>query len=365
VRERIGREDRTVFEGEFRSTAVIEDSIRGSIEVTPQLVLMAKAYLAEDGIVDIRAGERAFVERMGADIREPVVINSSADIDAVVRAVARYLSVKIALGEAAWALLGAGALVPLPGGWEPPRMSVGWTTVSDGNGQSSSWSFDDIAVPHPGKLSIAPSRKRGVMPAHLADPDMFLSAIDVDVHPVIGESIRSAVLCLRADLYLPALAMLGKACEGAWTLVGVRLAERAPTSLSAAKRLGKDLEAGTVTFAKLLDRVVAVYEHQEEFRTIARRSRVSLDDLRGFRAWSNIVRESRNVLDPLNVTAIPTTHETAAAIFLGAPEVFRGLLAIADSAARAPRRVRTRAPEAAPLVGIPVMSEDRLELSHA
>jgi hypothetical protein len=161
------------------------------------------------------------------------------------------------------------------------------------------------------------------------------------------------------------MAMLDKACEGAWTLVGVRLAERAPTSLPAAKRLGKDLEAGMVTFAKLLDRVVALYERQEEFRTVARRSGVSVDDIRGFRAWSNVVRESRNVLDPLNVTAIPTTYEKTAAIFLGAPEVFRGLQAIADSARRAPQRTRTRAPEAAPLVGIPVMSEDRLELSHA
>jgi hypothetical protein len=354
-----------VFEGEFRSPADIEQSIRQNIEVTPQLVLMAKAYLAEDGIVDIRAGEQAFVERVGAAIRLPVVIHSSADTDAVIRTVARYLSAKIALGEAAWGLLGAGALVPLPGGWEPPRMAVGWTTVSEGNGQSSSWSFDDLAVPHPGKLSIAPSRKRGVLPAHLTDPDMFVDAIDVEVHPVIEESIRSAVLCLRADLYLPALAMLSKACEAAWMLVGVRLAERAPASLSAAKRLGKDLEAGTVTFAKLLDRVVAVYERQEEFRTLARRSGVSLEDVRGFRAWSNVVRESRNVLDPLNVTAIPTTYETTAAIFLGAPEVFRGLQAIADSASRAPRRARARAVDAAPLVGIPIVSDDRLELSHA
>jgi hypothetical protein len=354
-----------VFEGEFRSPADIEESIRGNIEVTPQLVLMAKAFLAEDGILDIRAGERAFIARMGADIREPVVIHPSADIDAVIRTVARYLSVKIALGEAAWALLGAGALVPLPGGWEPPRMGVGWTTVSDGNGQSSSWSFDDLAIPHPGKLSIAPSRKRGVLPAYLTDPDMFVAAIDVEVHPVVGESIRSAVLCLRADLYLPAMAMLGKASEGLWTLVGARLAERAPASHHAAKRLGKDVEAGTLTFAKLLDRVVAVYERQEEFRTIARKSGVSLDDLRRFRAWSNVVLESRNVLDPLNVTAIPGTYEKTAAIFLGAPEVLRGLQAIADTARRAPRRARMRRTEAAPRLPIPVMADDRLELSHA
>jgi hypothetical protein len=354
-----------VSEGEFRTPADIEESIRQNIEVTPQLVLMAKAFLAEDGIVDIRAGERAFVERVGADIRLPVVIHSSADIDAVIRTVARYLSAKIALGEAAWALLGAGALVPLPGGWEPPRMAVGWTTVSEGNGQSSSWSFDDLAIPHPGKLSIAPSRKRASLPAYLTDPDMFVAAIDAEVHPVIGESIRSAVLCLRADLYLPALAMLGKACEGLWTLVGVGLAERAPTSHSAARRLGKDLEVGALTFAKLIDRVVAVYERQDEFRTIVRKSGVSLDDLRRFRAWTNVARESRNVLHPWNVTAIPYTYEKTAAIFLGAPEVLRGLQAIVDSARRAPRRAKARPPERPASLDLPAWSDDRSEVRPA
>ena len=66
-------------------------------------------------------------------------------------------------------------------------------------------------------------------------------------HPLIEEAIREAVRCLRADLYLPALAMLAKAAEGFWTLLAVALGAAAPGEASAVK-LARGAGDGSVPF---------------------------------------------------------------------------------------------------------------------
>jgi len=238
----------------------------------------------------------------------------------------------VALGEAVWGLIGTGVIVPRSGGTTVPPMHVGWTTVIPGSGGSSSgWNFEDLAVPLPDRFSLAPSR--AALPTHLTDGDLYLATLNEEVHPLVAEAIRDAVRRLRADLYLPALAMLAKAAEGLWALFAAGLAAAA-SGEPAAARLGREVEGGRLHFAQLVDKTTSLYARQDLYGSIAHASGASLDEVRRVREWTEVVRDSRNVLHFTAATPVPNTYEKTAALFLGAVPNFRLLLA-ATRAARA------------------------------
>lgn len=310
--------------------ASVEQEIRERIEVDAQLLLLAKVSLTEHCTGEMQSQVDAFVASLDARHANPVVIHPTVDVEAAIAGLARNMSAKIALGEALWALIGAGILVPR-GGNSSPRMDVAWTTVIPGSGGSSSgWNFEDLAIPMPGRFSLSPSR--AAAPTHLSDGDLYLATFEEAVHPLVDEAIRDAVRCLRANLYLPALAMLGKAAEGVWTLFAAALAAAAPNDPGAAK-LGRDVESGGMHFATLLRRTAGLYERQDLFRAIATASGASLDEVRSAREWTEVVRDSRNVVHFTVGTPVPNTYEKAAALFLGAVPNLRVLMAATRTAA--------------------------------
>jgi len=310
--------------------ASVEHEIRARVAVDAQLLLLAKVSLTEHCTGEMQSQVDAFVASLDARYPNPVVIHPSVDVEAAIAGLARNMSAKIALAEALWSLIGAGILVPR-GGNSSPRMDVGWTTViPGGSGSSSGWNFEDLAVPMPSRFSLAPSR--AAAPTHLSDGDLYLATFEEPLHPLVDEAIRDAVRCLRADLYLPALAMLGKAAEGVWTLFAVALAAAAPADPAAAK-LGRDLESGTIHFATLLRRTADLYSRQDLYGAIARASDASLDAVRSAREWTEVVRDSRNVVHFTVATPVPNTYEKAAALFLGAVPNLRVLLAATRAAA--------------------------------
>jgi hypothetical protein len=172
------------------------------------------------------------------------------------------------------------------------------------------------------------------MGTHLTDGDLYLATLDEEVHPLVAEAIRDGVRSLRADLYLPALAMLAKAAEGLWTLFAAGLAAAAPTDAKAGG-LGRDVEGGHLHFAQLVDRTTELYARQDLYREIALTSGASLADVRAVREWTEVVRDSRNVLHFTAATPVPITYEKAAALFLGAVPNFRVLLAATRAAVAA------------------------------
>ncbi|NJD26918.1 MAG: hypothetical protein FIA92_01310 [Chloroflexi bacterium] len=303
----------------------MERLIRARVEVDPQLLLLAKAHLIDHCTGEMTAQLDAFTTSIGARRVDRVVIHPTVDVEASVDAVAQHLSATVALGEAVWALIGAGALVPLSGGNDAPRTNVEWTTVVPGSGGTSrGWRFDDLVVPMPPKFAVAPSRR--ARPTHLTDGDLYLATLGEGVHPLIVESLRDGVRCLRADLYLPAIAMLAKAAEEAWTLFAASLAAVAPKDAGAAK-LGKDVDAGALHFAALLKRATELYARQDLFSAIAKASGASLEEVRSAREWAEVVRDSRNVLHFTVATPVPNTYEKAAALYLGAVPNLRLLFA--------------------------------------
>jgi hypothetical protein len=143
-----------------------------------------------------------------------------------------------------------------------PRMDVGYTTVVPGSGgETGGWSFDDVALPFPERFSIAPSAS--ALPSHLTDGDLLLATLAEGVHPLIEEALRDAVRCLRADLYLPAVAMIGKAAEDAWTQAAVALARATPHDRSAQRLAAEPESARAPSFAELVRRTVEIYARQD------------------------------------------------------------------------------------------------------
>jgi hypothetical protein len=303
----------------------IEQAIKGAVEVTPALVFQAKAYLVSHTsgytgpMIDLFAAE------MGGTFVQPVVVHPSADQDAVVRSVARWLSCQSAAREAVWALIGAGVLIPRSGAMNEPELSVSWTTVVSGSsGTSSGWRFGK-AIPVPDQVSLSVA---GSTP--LTDGDLFLSSLNVvDVDPQVSESLREAVTCFRHDLFVPAQVMLGRAMEGCWTILGEALVAAAPQE-TAAQGLGRQLAKG-LHFAQLPERVVALYTNLV-YDDLAKASYVTSSNLHDIALWTDALRQSRNAVHHANDSTLRATWETTAALLMGTVPNVRALYAIMQTA---------------------------------
>ena len=146
------------------------------------------------------------------------------------------------------------------------------------------------------------------------------------MHRVIGSSLRDAVACFRADLYLPALAMLAKAAEGLWVLCADTLAFEAPDDVRT-QRLSEDIER-KLHFANLVDRATELFARQDLFGELAKRAGVTLVEVREAREWTTVVRDSRNVLHFDVAEPVPNTYEKTAALMLAAVPHMRVLIAL-------------------------------------
>ena len=204
-------------------------------------------------------------------------------------------------------------------------MTVPFTTaVGNSGGTSGGWPFESCHVPNYVRLS--PSAKHsGVDP--LSDADLYLRDIGVpDMHPEVLESLRSAVQCFRVELYLPALAMLARAIEGAWLELGRALVDATPG------RAGKDGEAFAATMgeqelslAKLITAVRTYYERKDLWKNIWARSGVQGFHIVGAAVWSDHVRVRRNVIHYDSSEQYPYNYETVGTLLLAATQHLRAI----------------------------------------
>ena len=118
--------------------------------------------------------------------------------------------------------------------------------VTTGN-YGTGWNFDDFSLPVPVQVRRAPSLEYDGE-QFLSDADLYLQRIDVpNMHPEVQEALREAVRCFRSELYTAAVAMLGKASEGSWLLIGAALLRAAgPTHTATFERQRRVLDDSTV-----------------------------------------------------------------------------------------------------------------------
>jgi len=141
------------------------------------------------------------------------------------------------------------------------------------------------------------------------------------------------VRCFRHDFFSAAVAMLGKASEGAWIELGTSLMAAVPTAKKpSVEKQRKILDSPTEGAAKKMDAVMQLFVKQDIFEPIARSSGVSLDSLRSVWEWSNIVRNSRNTIHFGVTSVIPVIYETIAVLLLGAIPNMQVLYGLSEAA---------------------------------
>jgi hypothetical protein len=183
----------------------------------------------------------------------------------------------------------------------------------------SSWDLTDISVPIPSKVLRPPSASVSLQQP-LSDPDLFLHSLDIkNIHTEVKESLEEAVRCFRHELYIACLAMLGKASEGAWIELGLKLADTAQAAgLVNAKKIKETLEDQYVGIGKKILETLRLYEKSDIFGDVYTKSDVKIQDLRNAVIWADCVRESRNSVHYGVEPSMPNTYEKVAALLIGA-----------------------------------------------
>jgi hypothetical protein len=312
-----------------------ESSIRSFIEVTPQRVTVAKSVVFNASLNAISCDDlvRVVLEKNGIVVPSAVVLHETVDTVGMLKAVAESISWKLATIEATWQLVHAGHLVSLADS-RTLSSSVSWTTVVPGSGgQSSGWQFQDFEIPMPSRVRRAPSTLIGSK-QYLTDPELYLATLAVPgLHDDVRAALRESIRCFRQELYTAALAMLGKASEGAWLdLAAELLAFAAPTAAAKYAKQQTTLDDPMQGPQKKIDAVLTIFNHQEDFGSIATKSNVRPADLRAAAVWSDTVRDSRNTLHFGVSPATPNTYEKVTVLLLAAVPNIRLLYRLKESA---------------------------------
>lgn len=305
-----------------------ESTIRKLIAVTPQRVTIAKAVVFESGIKAISCDDlvRVVFEKVGVTAPTTVVLHESVDTAGMLKAVAEAISWRLATIEATWQLVYSGHLVSL-GDARTLSSSVSWTTVIPGSGgQSSGWQFQDLELPMPSRVRRSPSSFAGTQ-QYLTDPDLYLATLAIPgLHTDVERALRESIHCFRHELYTAALAMLGKASEGAWLdLAAGLLAFATPMAGAKYAKQRTTLDDPMQGPQRKIEAVLTIFGHQEDFGALASKADVRLPDLRAAATWSDTVRDSRNTLHFGVSPATPNTYEKVAVLLLASVPNIRSI----------------------------------------
>ncbi len=139
--------------------------------------------------------------------------------------------------------------------------------------------------------------------------------------------------CFRHELFLACLAMLGRASEGAWIELGLKLCAVTPsTAPIKIKKVKEKLEDPFVGVGKKIQKTAQLYNREDIFDDLHRMSGVKPQDLNNSMVWADAVRESRNSVHYGVESSTPNTYEKIAALLIGAVPHFRLLYRIRDAA---------------------------------
>jgi hypothetical protein len=317
----------------------IEQSINAKVNVTRVMVTVAKAFILKNFDMFTERMQVAFLQHMGAQPISELVIHNSVALEPQIDVTAKWISCQLAFAEALWALIHQGVIHFKQDNLRDIRPKQSWTTVVKGRGgNSGGWNFNDTWIVVPSIIRLAPSAN-GQPPQPLSDDDLYLQELNItDLHPGIEEFLRQAVQCFRHELYLPCLAMLASASEGAWIELGYSLLKVDPTNPNLTPKQRDEyrdiLTSPGASIVKKMEVVVQLYDRQDIFGAVKQNSGYGPDQLKQVSLWSHVVRDARNAVHYGSDPAIEYHYENVAALLLGAHMSFRVLYAIHRAAER-------------------------------
>jgi hypothetical protein len=265
------------------------------------------------------------------------VVHESVDPQPQIKQVCDRFKWQLAFAEGLWNLIYSGQIIAnFESVYELPG-NQSWTTVVPGSGgHSSGWDFHKAKYPLPIKIKLAPSvvNRRSSL---LFDADLYLADIDIpDMNEKIREALVQSIDCFKIELYLPALAMLGMAVEGAWIELGSALIdvniEHPKLSFEFREKHRENLSSPYSSFLRKMESVFDVYKNQDIYKPITKKSGYGHKSLNQVMSWSNVIRDSRNELHFNTRAASSNTYDKVAALILGVNQNFRIIYSITRSA---------------------------------
>lgn len=305
----------------------IPNDVSRRIQVTRQNVTYAKKFILAHFAPQTETMEKALLDSLDMQPPQRIVIDDSVPLEPQLAKLANAIGWKFAFAEAISGLVTDGILLIPRGDFRPAEFSVDYSL---GEGRYSRGSgglelgplFQAYNIYIPGHLSMAPTLQ-SLHPEPFTDPDLFLAHLEIlDLNFEVQEALRQAVKCFRHELYLPAIAMLGLASEGAWQELGISLLKVAEHS-SAMTQETIDKKRGILTDVststrKKIDLIAELYSNNI-FAEVVKKSGRSSSQLSQVLNWSNVIREGRNEIHFGEDSASENTYEKVAALLLGVP----------------------------------------------
>lgn len=282
-------------------------------------IVAAKAFVLDASEVDtIQLADAWVNERIG-------MLGKKVRLDAdqperVLEEHAKAVVLRLACFQSIWELVASGLLFPagLSVGW---TARLGWETSRGGGGLA----LDHIRFNYLEKVA----RPLTEAPSTLADADLFLRELDLpSLEQGISTALALAVSCLRQDLFVPSLAMLAAAAEGAWIESGKALVEAAARQDRAVKKAHDVLTDDLAGIGQKVQVVTELYTRQDLFQEVRRRSEVSPSQLQEVASWTSVVRDSRNVLHWGRAAAIRNDYAKTASLLMAAAQAMKTLESI-------------------------------------
>jgi hypothetical protein len=308
------------------------------VSVTPQTVAIAKDIILSESCGPTNSQD--LIDAVAAKHKvlppQEITLHKNFDSTASIRSLSDYISWRLSAAEAVLSLLSTGFLVPVSDSFYSLGFHAayfqGWPGSGGGRG---SVTFSEFHVMVPARVRLATSFLGG-KDQYLAEPDLFLQTLGIpNMHREVETALREAVKCFRHELYTAAVAMLGKASEGAWIELGTFLLEAVPEPLRASVKKQREVlddpMAGTM---RKIQAVIQLYERDAIYSSVYVSSGIKPPELRGVMDWSDLVRDSRNTIHFGVKPATPDTQEKVAVFLLGvAPrlKVIYSLKAAVDS----------------------------------
>ena len=288
-----------------------ETLLRRSITITRHEVALAKQYLMSESCPISGSGDalaNSYAALGGTDFRQDSYLDlePGGDMTRRVEDAARYLSMFLSANQGLWELIGEGYL-NIAASVDAKEPNVAWKTQRT----SSGWRFGDLLYAMPQRVIRSPIAVLGSKDEFL-DPDTFaLDAGLTQAHEEVGEAARDAVQCLRAQLFRPAVTMLGKAMEGAWVEFGLSTAAALNDDA-----LNKFIVDPHSSISKIITRTMAGYRELDNRRSGPNRLAIRPQYLENAVMWSNSVRESRNAIHFGARPTVANSYDKVAVLFI-------------------------------------------------
>jgi len=307
--------------------------LESQIRVTSQQVMVAKGHIVNHFRPDTSEVIQSLLKAMEATAPDKLVIHLTVGTEESIKSLAQTLSWTLAGCEAIWGLISSGLLFPASSDLRSFLPNVSWTTVVQGSGSTGGLRLDHFSLLVPNSIQLPPSISRGERQT-LSDHDLFLHALEIPtIDREVEESLREAVCCFKHELFLSCLTMLGRASEGAWIELGLKLCSITPSTATInAKKIREKLEDPFVGIGKKIQETAQLYQRTDIFENIHKSSGVKPQDLNNAIVWADAVRESRNSVHYGAESSMPNTYEKIAALLIGAVPHFRLLYRIRGAA---------------------------------